>query len=436
MPVGRAVAKMCVPSIIGSLVMMLYSMADTYFVGLLNDPVQVSAVTLASPLLLAYNAVNNLFGVGSSSLMSRALGQQDFDRTRRASAFGLYCSIIAGICFTLTFTFFKAPFLRLLGADAETFEATSEYVLWTVQAGAVPAIVNVVLGYFVRAEGAAMHATIGTMSGCILNLILDPFFILPQFLGMGASGAGLATLIGNTVAVLYFVVLTCLKRGKTFVSIRPKDFRPSADIARDVCSVGVPASIQNLLNVTGQTILNNFAAAFGPIAVSAIGISHKIVMLPIMLGIGVSNGIMPLIGYNYSSGNRRRMREVFVYTMKIMLSAMAVLAVVYFIFPDGMMRIFIQDAEVVAYGAKMVRIASPTVLLMAVDFVAVGVFQACGLGRRALFFAVLRKVVLEIPLLFLLNRVYPLYGLPMAQPISEFILSIAAILCLRKIMRE
>ena len=436
MPVPQAVARMCIPSIIGSLVMMLYSMADTYFVGALNSSIESSAVTLASPVLLAFNAVNNLFGVGTGSYMSRCLGVRDHDTTRRASAFGIYWALISGFVFSGVFLAFRPFFLKLLGATADTYAVTSEYIFWTVICGAVPSILNVVLGYLIRAEGAAMHATIGTMSGCILNVILDPFFILPRFLGMGAAGAGLATFISNSVAVLYFLILIAVKKEKTFVSFKWKDFAAQKGIAKPVFNVGVPAAIQNLLNVTGQTVLNNFASAYGPAVVSAVGISHKIIMVPLMMAIGVSNGITPLISYNYSSGDRKRMKDVFRFTLKISMGIAVVMALGTFIFPGKLMTFFIKDADIVSYGEVFLRIASVTIPCMAMDFIAVGVFQACGMGRKSLIFAVLRKIVLEIPALFIWNRIFPINGLAAAQPTSEFILAIAAIVVLRKIFKD
>ena len=200
MPIPKAVMNLAVPTVISSLVMVFYNLADTYFVGMLNDPIQNAAVTLAAPLMLAFNAVNNLFGVGASSMMSRALGRKDYDTVKRSSAFGFYCAIISGILFSVCYTVFSQPMLKILGTDSRTAAATSGYLFWTVTFGAAPAILNVVMAYMVRAEGASMHASIGTMSGCILNIILDPIFVMPWGLGMGAAGAGLATCISNVFA--------------------------------------------------------------------------------------------------------------------------------------------------------------------------------------------------------------------------------------------
>ena len=435
-PIPSAVAKLSIPMVFSSLVMVLYNMADTYFVGMLNNPVENAAVALAAPVLLAFNAVNNLFGVGTSSMMSRALGRKDYDTVSESSAFGFYCSLISGILFGILCTILNSPLLTLIGADATTRTATQGYLFWTVSLGAAPAILNVVLAYLVRSEGAALHASIGTMSGCLLNIILDPFFILPWGLNMGAEGAGCATFISNCVACLYFFVLLYVKRGKTFVCVNPRRFHFKKPIIMEICGVGIPASIQNLLNVTGMTILNNFTSAYGADAVAAMGISYKIYMVPMQITLGFSQGIMPLVSYNFASGNRRRMKGSILFALKIMLPILAAVTVIYYIGAGGLIHAFMRNSEIIAYGTAFLRGFCLGLIFLCVDFLAVGVFQALGFGKYALLFAIMRKIVLEIPALFLLNHFFPLYGLAYAQFTAELVLSICAVFMLRHIFRK
>ena len=433
MPIPRAVAKLAVPTVLSSLVMVLYNLADTYFVGILNDPIQNAAVTLAAPVLLAFNAVNNLFGVGSSSMMSRALGRKDYETVYRSSAFGFYCALFCGILFSTLCTVFKGPLLALLGADANTAAKTAEYMLWTVSFGAAPAILNVVLAYMVRSEGASLHASLGTMSGCILNMILDPIFILPWGLNMGAAGAGLATFLSNCVACVYFFILIYKKRKNTFVCLSPKKFGLRREIVLGVCGVGVPASIQNLLNVTGMTILNNFTAAFGADAVAAMGITQKINMVPMQMALGFSQGIMPLISYNYSSGNHRRMKDSLFFTAKLMFGFLVVVVCGYYFGAEGLVTCFMKNETIVAYGTRFLRGFCLGLPFLCTDFLAVGVFQAVGMGREALLFAIMRKIVLEIPALYILNTLFPLYGLAYAQLTAEAVLAAIAVLVLGRL---
>ena len=436
MPIPRAVLALSVPTVLSSLVMVLYNLADTYFVGMLDNPVQNSAVTLAAPVLLAFNAVNNLFGVGSSSMMSRALGAGDLDTVRRSSAFGFYCALICGALFSLLATVLRAPLLAALGAAGETAAPTLEYLRWTVSFGAAPAILNVVMAYLVRSEGATLHASIGSMSGCALNIVLDPIFILPWGLDMGAAGAGLATFLSNCFACLYFFVLLFIRRESTYVCIRPAMARPRKELVKGVLGVGVPASIQNLLNVTGMTVLNNFTAAFGPDAIAAMGISYKLNMIPMYVAMGISQGLMPLVSYNYGSGNVSRLKKAVLFAGKISLSFMAVVSVSYFFASGTLIGMFMKTEAVVAYGSRFLRYMCVAQPFLCLDFLAVGVFQACGLGQYALLFAILRKIVLEIPALYILNYFFPPYGLAWAQTVAEVVLAAAAVAILMRLFRR
>ncbi len=436
MPIPKAVVTLSVPSVISSLVMVIYSLADTFFVGMMNDPVQNAAVTLAAPLLLAFNAVNNLFGIGSSSMMSRALGRKDYDTVYRSSAFGFYASLICSLLFSLLYGVLQSPILVMLGANAETMQATADYLFWTVLLGSAPSILNVVLAYLVRAEGSSLHASIGTMCGCLLNIVLDPIFILSWGLNLGAAGAGCATCLSNTVACLYFFVLLFVKRGKTYVCIKPSMFRPSKQIVKGVCGVGIPASIQNLLNVTGMTILNNFTSAYGSDPVAAMGIAQRVNIVPFQIAMGFSQGIMPLISYNYTSGNIKRMKKTFMFTAKISLGFILAVMLTFVFAAEPIISMFMKNESIVAYGAAFQRGFCFALPFLCIDFLALGVFQSCGMGMKSFIFAVVRKIVLEIPALFVLNWLFPLYGLAYAQFVAELILGTIAVVVLVRMFRR
>lgn len=434
--VKSAVLKLSVPTVLSSLVMVIYNLADTYFVGILNNPIENAAVTLAAPLLLAFNAVNNLFGIGSSSMMSRALGKKDYETVFRSSAFGFYCSLLSGLLFSLLYFTFSNPILNILGADSETVTATAEYLKWTVSLGSAPAILNVVMAYLVRAEGASLHASIGTMSGCILNMILDPIFVLPWGLNMGAAGAGCATFISNCVACLYFFVLLYCKRKSTCVCINPKKFSFRKPIVIGVFSVGIPAAIQNLLNVTGMTVLNNFTSGFGSDAVAAMGIAQKINMVPMQIALGFSQGIMPLISYNFACRNTQRMKKSLLFSTKIALSFLIVITIVFCFGSPELISAFMKNEAIIAYGSQFLKGMCLSLPFLCMDFIAVGVFQACGMGGKSLVFAIMRKIILEIPFIFLFNYLIPLYGLAYAQTAAEIILAIAAVVVLVKMFKK
>ena len=437
MPIPKAVAHLSVPMVITSLVTIVYNLADTFFVGMLNDPIQSAAVTLVYPVVLAFYAVSNLFGIGTSSMMSRCLGQGDYERVRSSSVFGFYGALFSAALFAALCTLFCNPLLKLLGVDALTHQATADYLFWTVTCGAVPGILNVVQGSMVRSEGAALHASIGTMSGCILNIILDPFFILPSFMNMGAAGAGLATFLSNCVASGYFLILARAKKGRTFISLDIRRLkRLSREVVLGILGVGSPASIQNLLNVTGSTILNIFTAGFGASAVAAMGICQKLHSIPMNMVLGFSQGVMPLVSYIYASDNRIRMKKGITFSLGVIVPTVILITAGYWVFAPGLIGLFMDNAEIVFHGIRFLRGLCLNLLFLSVDFLAVGVFQALGRGRNALIFAVMRKVLLEIPLLFILNALFPLYGLAYAQTVAELVMAAAAIVLLCRIFRE
>ena len=436
MPVSKAVLQLTIPTVISSLVMVIYNLSDTYFVGLLNDPVETAAVTLIAPVMMGFNAVNNLFGVGCSSMMSRALGRKEYDFVRRTASFGFYGSLTCALLFSFLCLTFRHPLLTILGADTVTWNATDSYLYWTVIWGAAPAILNVVFAYMVRAEGAALHASIGTMSGCLLNIILDPIFILPWGFHMGAAGAGLATFLSNCVACLYFLILILARRKSTYVSLSPRDFRLERHMVTGVCAVGIPSAIQNLLNVTSMTVLNNFTAAYGADAVAAMGIAQKINMVPIQMAVGFSQGCMPIISYNYSGQNYPRMKASIDFAFRALIPTMFSVTLGYFVFAGPLISLFMKNDTIVGYGTWFLRGMCLMLPFLRMDFLTVSIYQSMGDGRIPLFFAILRKLILEIPALILFDRIVPMYGLAFAQFSAEFILAIVAMMMLQRLYRK
>lgn len=432
--VPSAVLTLSVPTVVASLVTMVYSLTDTYFVGMANDPVQTAAVTLAATVTLAFYAVTNLFGIGGSSMMSRALGRGDMKTLRESSAFSFYGALSFALLYSLLCIVLMKPLLTVLGADAATAEPTRRYLWWTVCLGSVPSIMNIVMAFLIRSEGATLHASIGSMSGCILNILLDPLFILK--LNMGAEGAAVATLISNCMACLYFVFYMILKRGKTYVCVDPRAFTLRREVSLGVCNVGVPAAIQNLLNVLSHTILNNLTAPFGPAALAGMGIASKLAMIPWYVSSGISQGVMPLVGYTYAANLGKRMKKVLLFTAKLSLSVTISVTCLMCLLARPITGLFIGDEQTVSYGAVFLIGMTCSIPFISMDFLAVNVFQAMGRGIMALVMACCRKILLEIPAMLLLNRLFPLYGLACGQLAAEFFMCILGLFLLLRQLKQ
>lgn len=436
MPVTKAIFKLTIPVIISSIISIVYNLSDTYFVGMINDPVQNAAVTLVGPAMVLFFAVTNLFGIGASSLMSRKLGEKNYDDVKKASATGLYLGLFCAI-FISTVTLLFNPFvLKILGSSEITYEVTKDYLFWTVGLGAVPGIMNLLFSFIIRAEGRAIQASVGAMSGCILNIILDPFFILPFGLNMGAAGAGLATFISNTFACVYFLVLLFIIRKNTLVSLNPKHFTLRPDIIKNIFVVGIPGVFQNLLNVTGMTILNNLASGYGTDLVASMGIVGKMNQIPIQVIFGFSQGIMPLIGYNYASKNIKRVKETISKEFKIILGLIILIIVTFICCGKPIVRMFMDNDNIVTIGARFLIGTAISLPFMSFDFVTVGISQSFGIGKVALVFSFLRKAFLEIPFIFLFSHLFGMYGLAFPAVGAEFIMSIIAFVVLVKLLNN
>lgn len=434
MPVTKAIFKLTIPMIISSIISIIYNLSDTYFVGMINDPVQNAAVTLVGPAMLLFFAVTNLFGIGASSLMSRKLGEKNYDDVRKASATGLYFGLFCALLISAITLIFNPFVMKILGSSDITYEVTKKYLFWTVGVGAVPGIMNILFSFILRAEGRSVHASIGVMSGCLLNIILDPFFILPFGLNMGAAGAGLATFISNIFACVYFLILLIVIKKQTLVSINPKHFTLRPDILKNIFVVGVPGVFQNILNVIGMTILNNLASGYGTDLVASMGIVSKINQIPIQVIFGFSQGIMPLIGYNYACKNIKRIKQTIKKEFQIVLGLLLIIIAAFVFFGKPIVRIFMDNDNIVSIGSFFLIGTALSLPFMSLDFITVGISQSFGMGKVALVFSFLRKVFLEIPFIFLFSHVFGMYGLAFPAMGAEIVMSIIAVFVLFKLL--
>ena len=292
------------------LVVVIYNMADTFFIGQTGDAMQVAAVSLATPVFMVFMALGNLFGIGGSSAISRALGEKNEQRARHISAFCCYGSLGVGILMTLIFILFMDGILKMIGASPATIDYARQYLTF-VAIGAPFVMFGTAYGNIVRGEGAAKESMIGNLIGTITNIILDPIMIL--WLGWGVSGAAVATVLGNVAACIFYLYYLLHKK-ETVLSIKPSDFQWKNRIASGVFSIGIPASLNNILMSCANILLNKVLISYGDTPVAAMGIAMKANMIVILLQIGLCAGIQPLIGYNYGARNVKRLKKIFFFT--------------------------------------------------------------------------------------------------------------------------
>ena len=426
MPVRQAVCRQIVPAIASQMIALIYNLADTYFVGMLNKPDQTAAVTVVYSSFVMLTAISNLFGVGGASALSRALGKKQTEDARRIASVSFWGGLLCAALFSALFLLFAHPVLVLCGATPEIYDIAFGYALWVVVIGGPFTILNTLLVNLVRAEGAAMHAAVGVSLGGVLNILIDPFFVLPQFLGRGAAGAGIATAVSNMAAVAYFLIYLLAKRRTTVVSIRPALLRPGIRHLGGILSIGFPSALQYALTVVSLAAQSAFVSRYATEAVAGLGIVKKLDQLPLYFSIGVSNGLLPLLAYNYSAGNQERRRKSFRFGCAVSLAFAVLCLICYEIFAPQLSGLFIDNETTIRYSAVFLRIMVVAMPMMSVCYPMIIQFQAIGRVREALVCSILRKGVLDIPLLFLLDAILPLYGCMMVQPIVDTVSLIAA----------
>ncbi len=433
-PVPRAVLALVVPTVISQIITVIYNMADTFFIGQLNDPDQVAAASLSLPLFLLTTGLANLFGIGGASLISRSLGVGNGDKARGTSAFCVWTSGAAALLYGAVIFIFRDVIIRAVGADEATFGYCSSYLFWTLTVGAVPTVLNAALAHLVRAEGYSGQASFGVALGGGLNILLDPVFIFGFHLEI--TGAAVATMLSNLIATLYFLVLITLKRRRLHITLDPRYYSLSDGIPREVLLVGLPSSIMNLMGIFSNIMLNKLLVAYSNAAVAGIGIAKKIDMLAFAIANGLSQGVIPLIGYNYSSGNIRRMRDAIKVTLTLSLAITTLGAVLLFTCANPLVRAFIDDPETVRYGGMFQRIICITGPFTAVTTVIISIFQSLGHKGRPLVLSMLRKGGLDVPFMFLLDHINGADAIAWATPIADCGAMLAGILMFVPLWRE
>lgn len=422
--ISRAVWTLALPTIASMLVTLFYNLADTFFVGQTNDPLQVAAVSLAMPVFLILMGIGNLFGIGGSSVISRYLGEQKAESIKNVSSFCFYSSIISGIIIGVVSIIFMDNIIPLTGATEGTYQFVKEYLTY-IAIGAPFIIVSSAFGNIVRSIGLAKKAMIGMMIGTIINIVLDPIMIL--YMDMGVVGAAAATVIGNIASAIYYVCL--LQSKENLLSIKLKDFK--FNVIGEVFKIGVPAALSNILMSFAQIIYNVFLSGYGEAPIAAMGIALKVSFMLIMFYLGLTMGAQPLIGYNYGAKNYERMKRVITYISGVAVTFGIISTAFLIFFAEPIIKAFINDAEVIAYGTKMLKIQVSTGPILGLMFVAMASLQSMGKGVASLILSVCRQGLVFLPVAFITNVVFGLDGLMWSQPVADLasiILSMALLI--------
>ena len=433
LPVPVALRKMILPAVVSQLIVLIYNMADTFYVGQTNDPYMVAATSLILPVFNITLCLAGLAGIGGGSLISRLLGQGEADEARRVSAFSLYLGLAVSALFSVGIGVFMRPLLSLLGAGERTYEYARQYAMCVIVFGGVPTVLSNVLSNLIRSIGMSRQASTGIILGGLLNIALDPLFmfvLLPE--GSEVLGAGIATCLSNCVAFLYFAVILIRLRRDPVITFSPRAGLPKRENAAAVFAVGVPSALTSLLFDLDYVIIDKLMVSYHDVALAAIGIVLKVERFPLNVGVGICQGMMPLVAYNYSAGNGKRMRDTIRLSRLVGLVVAAVSILLYELFAVQFAGLFIGDAQTVALASQFLRVRVLATPLMFLCFFTVYLFQAFGKGRVSLFLGVSRWLALNIPMLFLLNAIFGMYGIVWAQAAADFLAMLLSFYVLKK----
>ena len=427
--VPKAYMKLALPVVLSMMVSLVYNMVDTYFIALTGKQELVAGVSLAAPIFTLMIAFGDIFGLGGSSLISRLFGEKREEEAKRASAFCLWAAIGFGIFVTIVLLVFRTPILKLLGTDAATFEYAGEYYTW-IAVGAASIILGLVPSNILRTEGLATQAMAGSILGSIVNIILDPVFIFG--LGQGAAGAAMATVIGNVIADVYYIYVMNKKAKRLSVSL--KEIKIPGTMIRDILVIGIPASITNLMQSIMIMITNHYLIAYGTDKVAAMGIALKANMISAFILVGFAFGGQPLVGYNYGARNKKRLKEILRFAYLFEAGLALVFTISISVFAPAIIKIFMNQSDIITNGAMMLRFQQLGMVFMAVTLVSTCVCQSVGSAAGAFALSISRQGVLYAISLMVLNAIFGYTGIIATQACADVLTAVIALAIIRKVL--
>lgn len=435
MPVSKAIFKNAVPAIAAMIMVLIYNLADTFFIGQTHDPFQVAAVSLATPVFLIFMAIGTIFGIGGTSVISRSMGEGRKDYAKKVCSFCMWSCVIVGIIISLLFFIFMDQILVFIGASSDTIELTRSYLIIVICSGPFVLISNC-YSNVLRAEGQSNKAMMGMLIGNLLNIILDPIMILG--FGWNITGAAIATVIGNIIGALYYIAY--FMKGKSMLSINIKDFTIKDKVCSSVLAIGIPASLGSILMSVSQIIMNSQMASYGDMALAGIGVAMKVIMITGMVCIGLGQGIQPLLGFCVGSKNWDRYKKILKFSLWFALILGVSLTAICYLFTNQIVSTFLTEVSAFDYGVEFSRILLSTSALFGVFYVLINALQATGAAVSSLIINISRQGIIYIPALFILKAILGINGLVWAQPVAD-ILSICLAIILyvitsQKLMKD
>ena len=428
MPVGRLILTMSLPMMLSMLMQALYNVVDSFWVVKVSEDA-LTAVSLAFPVQNLMIGVATGTGVGVNALISRSLGEKNFERANRIAANGVLLALLSAAVFFFVGLFVTPLFFgRQVPEDGATYRFGVDY-LTICCCFSFGVFGQVMVERLMQSTGKTMLSMATQLTGAIINIILDPFFILGigPFPRLEAKGAAVATVTGQIVSFLVGLVLNHFFNKEVRVQIR--GFRPSGRIILEIYKIGVPSIIMVAIGSVMTYGVNQILLGFSETAARVFGVYFKLQSFVFMPVFGMNNGVIPVIAYNYGAQKRRRMTKAVRVAMLMAVSIMAVGTLVMWLFPDTMLRLFEASEDMLAIGVPALRTISLCFVFAGFCIAMGSVFQAIGKSYFSMIVSFTRQLVVLLPVAYLLAQTGELSNVWWAFPIAEFFSLLTSVAC-------
>lgn len=433
MDVKKLILNMSIPIMISMLIQALYNIVDSMFVARVSENA-LAAVSLCFPVQMMIIAVACGTGVGINALLSRRLGEKNVEEANQIALHGLFLSICSGIVFALFGLFFSRPFLSLFGDDPEILEMGISYMqICTIFSFGV--FVQIAYERFTQATGHAIYNMVMQGAGALINIILDPIFIFGFFgiPAMGVSGAAIATVIGQIIAMLIGIWLVDKKVNE--IQVKPSQFKINGTLIAQIYRIGIPAIIMQSIASVMTVSINMILTSFSILAVSVFNIYYKLQQFVFMAVLGMNNALIPIISFNYGARKKQRIKEAISFSLVLSLIIMAAGTLIFQLFPEQLLYLFDAKEEMLSIGIPAIKTISISFIFAGCSVVFCAIFQALDNAVPSLIITCLRQLILVVPITYILAK---LFGLEMAWwafPITEIICCILSIIFMAKVKR-
>lgn len=413
--IRKVLMTFAIPAIITALISAIYNMADTMFVGMLDNTSATAAVSVVFPLFLLINALGQMIGVGAASYIARLLGEKKNEEANKVATVSFGISVIISIIITIFCMLFLDTILKFLGATESIMPFAVSYG-GPLVLGSIFAILQPTLANIIRSEGNTKFSAIVVGSGAIINIILDPIFIIN--LDMGVKGASLATVLSQMIACM--IMMMYFLKDKGLVKIKGRFFKPTVTIIKEVIVIGSASFITQGLMSLSMTLLNVQSKAYGDEAIAAMGITVRVTALVVLVVMGYNQGFQPVAGYNYGAKNYKRLKAAIKESIKITTIFSTLATILLWVFAKDAIGIFSNDPVVIEIGQKALKATLIMYPLLGFQQLYCVLFQTLGKGKEALICSSCRQGLFFIPTIYILPKFFGLNGILYTQMVADF----------------